>query len=152
MKHHTRSAVFGVALLWLVGIAAVATTSGDQSTPPQAPTFTKDVAPILYKNCTQCHREGEIAPMSLLTYEDARPYAKSIRDRVVGNSMPPWHADPAFGHFANERRLSDRDKETITRWVEGGAPKGNPADMPPAPQYKDGWNIGTPDMVFTMPE
>jgi hypothetical protein len=138
--------------MWLVGITAVATTAGDQTPPPAGPTFTKDVAPILYKNCTQCHRQGEIAPMALLTYEDARPYARSIRDRVLGNQMPPWHADPSVGHWANERRLSDKDKETIARWVATGAPKGNPTDMPAAPKYKDGWNIGTPDVVFTMSE
>jgi hypothetical protein len=139
--------------MWLAVVAAVATISGRQAAPPPpAPTFTKDIAPILYKNCTQCHRQGEIAPMPLMTYEEARPYAKEIRDRVIANEMPPWHADPAVGHFANARGLTDREKETVAQWVTLGAPKGDLADLPPAPKYKDGWNIGTPDMIFTMPE
>ena len=79
-----------------------------------APTVNKDVAPIFYKNCTNCHRPGEIAPMSLLSYKDARPWARSIATRVANGSMPPWHADPAFGHFLNYRSLTDADKATIT--------------------------------------
>src|SRR5262249_6339337 len=108
---------------------------GQSPAPPTPPTFTKDVAPIVYKNCTTCHRPGDIAPRSLLTSADARPWARSIRDRVLENQMPPWHADPSVGHWVNERRLSDKDKETIARWVTLGAPKGDPADMPPAPKY-----------------
>src|SRR5262249_8661541 len=92
------------------------------------PTFSKDVAPSFYKNCTNCHRPGEIAPMSLLTYQDARPWAKSIATRVSNGSMPPWHADPAHGQFLNDRRLSDADKATIARWVAAGAPDGNAKD------------------------
>jgi hypothetical protein len=150
----TRRAVFGISLLSLVGVVVGSSivVRGQAPAPPAAPTFTKDVAPILYKNCTTCHRPGEIAPMSLLTYDDARPWARSIRDRVLGNQMPPWHADPSVGHWVNERRLSDKEKETIARWVTLGAPKGDPADMPPLPKYTDGWNIGKPDAVFTMAE
>src|SRR5262249_12047646 len=113
--------------------------------------FTKDVAPILYKNCTGCHREGEIAPMSLLTYEDARPYAKAIVDEIGDGTMPPWHADPAVGHFRNDRRLSDADRNTLLTWAKNGAPKGDPADLPPAPTYVEGWTIGQPDVVLPMP-
>jgi hypothetical protein len=116
------------------------------------PTFSKDVAPILYKNCTNCHRPGEIAPMSLLTYRDARPWAKSIATRVARGTMPPWHADPAHGEFSNDRRLSAADKDTIERWVNAGAPEGNPADLPTAPVYADGWLIPQPDAVFSMQE
>jgi hypothetical protein len=115
------------------------------------PTFARDVAPILYKNCTGCHRPGEIAPMSLLTYEDARPYATDIRDKVGDGEMPPWHADPAHGKFANDRSLTPAEKDTLLRWASGGAPKGNPADMPPAPKYVDGWALGQPDAVFPIP-
>jgi hypothetical protein len=114
-----------------------------------APTFTKNLAPILYKNCTSCHRPGEIGPMSLLTYNEVRPYAKSIRTNVVDRVMPPWFADPQFGKFHNERRLSEADIKTITAWVDSGAPEGNPADLPPAPKYADGWTI-KPDVVFEM--
>jgi hypothetical protein len=115
------------------------------------PTFTKDVAPILYKNCTGCHRPGEIAPMSLLTYEDARKWAKSIRDEVGEGHMPPWHADPKHGKFANDRSLAAGEKDTLLRWANGGSPKGDPKDMPPAPTYVEGWTIGQPDVVLTMP-
>ncbi len=117
-----------------------------------APTYSKDVAPILYKHCTTCHRPGEIAPMSLLTYKEARPWAKSIRAEVALGEMPPWHADGAHGQFVNDRRLTDDEKETIAKWVLGGAPEGDPADLPPRPRYADGWTNGTPDAVFTMQE
>lgn len=117
-----------------------------------APVFTKDVAPILYKNCVSCHRPGEIAPMSLITYEQVRPWAKSIREKVSLGQMPPWHADGQHGKFLNDRRLSEDDKETILRWVEAGSPQGQPSDLPGAPQFTDGWEIGQPDAVFSMPK
>jgi hypothetical protein len=124
-----------------------------QSAPSEAvPTFTKDVAPIFFAQCTTCHRPGEIAPMSLLTYRDARPWARSIAAHVADGTMPPWHADPAHGSFANERRLADTQKSTIARWVNGGAPEGNPSDLPEPPRYSDGWNIGQPDVVLSMQE
>ena len=116
------------------------------------PTFNKDVAPIFFANCTACHRPGEIAPMSLLTYKDARPWAKAIATRVADGAMPPWHADPAHGSFSNERRLTDAQKATIARWVSGGAPEGTAEDLPAAPVYSDGWNIGQPDVVLSMQE
>jgi hypothetical protein len=114
------------------------------------PTFTKDVAPILYKHCTSCHRAGEIAPMSLLTFEEARPWARAIRENVTNGTMPPWHADPAHGTFKNDRRLSAQEKDVISRWVAAGAPQGNPADLPPRPTYAQGWSIGQPDAVLAM--
>jgi hypothetical protein len=127
-----------------------------QSARPQAEqsgvTFSRDVAPIFYKNCTNCHRPGEIAPMSLLTYKDARPWAKSIATRVGNGSMPPWHAAPEYGHFLNDRHLSDAEKTTIANWVAAGAPEGNPADLPTAPTYESGWTIGQPDAIFAMQE
>src|SRR5687768_455427 len=86
----------------------------------QTPTFYKDVLPILQANCQTCHRPGEVAPMSLLTYEDARPWARAIKTAIATKKMPPWFADPAVGHFSNERRLSPRDAETITAWVDAG--------------------------------
>jgi hypothetical protein len=116
------------------------------------PTFTKDVAPIFYKSCTNCHRPGEIGPMALVTYQDARPWAKSIAAKVASGAMPPWHADPAHGAFLNDRRLSDAEKETILKWVSSGAPEGNPAALPAVPKYADGWQIGQPDAVFTIGE
>jgi hypothetical protein len=115
-------------------------------------TFAKDVAPIFYKNCVQCHRTGEIAPMSLMTYKEARPWARSIKEKVATREMPPWHADPHVGQFANDRRLSQKDVDTIVAWVDQGAKEGNPKELPPAPSFLDGWNIGKPDAVFQLPQ
>lgn len=133
------------------GLLLAATTASAQ-TPAAAPTFSKDVAPIFYKNCTACHRPGEIAPMSLLTYSAARPYARSIGARVTNGTMPPWHADPAHGQFANDRRLTDAEKDVILKWVAAGAPEGNAKDLPPQPVYPDGWTIGKPDAIFALQE
>src|SRR5262245_60534351 len=141
------------SILGASAIALSAVVSAQSARPAAAaPTFTKDVAPIFYKNCTSCHRPGEIAPMSLLTYGETRPYVRSIGTAVTRGTMPPWHADPAHGEFLNDRRLSAADRETILQWVSSGAPEGNPADLPPAPVYPDGWSIGKPDVVFTLPE
>ena len=115
-------------------------------------TFSKDVAPIFFKSCTGCHRPGEIAPMSLLTYKDARPWAKSIRDKVANKEMPPWHADPNHGEWRNDRRITQEAINTIIAWVNGGAPEGNPKDLPPTPEYTAGWRIGKPDETFSIPE
>src|SRR5258706_11734175 len=117
------------------------------------PTFAKDVAPILYKNCVGCHRPGEMGPMSLVTYQDARPWARSIRDRVVARSMPPWFADPHYGKFSNDPTLRQKDIDTIVAWVAGGAPQGDLTQMPKLPDTMvAGWQIGTPDVVVEMPE
>ena len=116
----------------------------------EAPTFSKDVAPILYKNCAGCHRPGEIAPMSLLTFEQARPWAKSIREKVLAGQMPPWHAAEPRGTFANDRRLSDAEKNTLIAWVDAGAPQGDVKDLPPAPHFTEGWEIGKPDLILSM--
>lgn len=115
------------------------------------PTFSKDVAPILYKNCASCHRPGDIAPMPLLTYDQVRPWAKSIREKVALGQMPPWHAEAARGTFSNDRRLSDQDKDTLTRWATNGAPAGDAKDLPPLPKFTEGWEIGAPDAVFSIP-
>jgi hypothetical protein len=115
-------------------------------------TFTKDVAPIFYKSCTECHRPGEAAPFSALTYKDVRPWAKSIREKVANKEMPPWHADPHIGQFSNDRRLSEKEIQTITAWVDGGAKEGLAKDLPAAPKYIDGWSIGKPDIILSMQE
>jgi hypothetical protein len=142
--------------IWLGAIVLGAAPREGGQQPPQstagAPTFAKDVAPILFNNCTSCHRPGEIAPMSLLTYEDARPYAKAIKEKISEREMPPWHAAAPAGTFLNERSLSDADRDTLIRWASNGAPKGDPKDLPPPPTYPDGWAIGTPDVVFEMQE
>ena len=116
------------------------------------PTFTRDIAPILYANCVECHRAGEIAPMSLITYPEVRPWAKSIVRQVDSGVMPPWHADAPHGTFRNERSLSMAQKQLLERWAVAGAPEGNPADLPPAPTFAAGWRIGQPDTVFEMQE
>jgi hypothetical protein len=135
-----------------IGLAAIASPAAAAQDPPATPTFAKDVAPIFYKNCTVCHRPGEIAPMSLLTYSDARPWIRSISTEVARGAMPPWHADPSHGEFLNDRRLSDAEKETILKWVAAGAPEGNAADLAPQPVYPEGWAIGKPDAVFALGE
>jgi hypothetical protein len=120
------------------------------STPPAPPTFTKNIAPILYKKCAGCHRPGEIAPMSLLDYKSARPWAKSMREAVLERKMPPWFADPKFGAFANDPRLSDQEIATIKAWVDGGSPEGDPQDLPSKPVFNDGWKLGQPDIVIDI--
>lgn len=121
------------------GIAAVAAP----------PTFNKNVLPILQKNCQGCHRTGEIAPMSLISYQDARPWAKAIKAAVATKKMPPWFAE--LGHFANDPTLSEADVKTLSAWADIGAPEGNPKDAPPPIQFHDGWNI-KPDMIVEMPK
>ncbi|HLQ77447.1 MAG TPA: thiol-disulfide isomerase [Terriglobia bacterium] len=119
---------------------------------PATPTFSRDVAPILYRNCVTCHRPGEIAPMSLVTYEQARPYARSIRERIELGTMPPWHAEAPAGTFLNERRLTAAEKQILARWADNAAPQGDPKDVPPAPVFTEGWAIGKPDAVVAMAE
>jgi len=114
---------------------------------PQNPTFSKHVAPILQAKCETCHRPGSIAPMSLIAYPEVRPWARSIKARVETRQMPPWHIDRSVGvqKFKNDMSLSDAEIETITTWVDQGAPRGNPADMPATrwPSTSTGtWNSG----------
>ena len=114
------------------------------------PSFTKEVAPILYHRCVECHRPGEVAPMSLLTYRDARPWAKAIKQAVLQRTMPPWLASAGYGHFSNDRRLTQSEIETISAWADTGAAEGNPAEMPPAPHFEAGWTIGKPDVIISL--
>ena len=137
-----------IAALALVPASALA---GGQAKPATV-TFARDVAPVLYKNCVECHRPTMFAPMSLLTYEEARPWARAIRQKVVKKEMPPWTADAPAGTFRNDPRLSQHEIDTIVAWVDGGATRGNDRDMPAAPQFAEGWTIGTPDAIFTMTE
>jgi hypothetical protein len=119
--------------------------------PKQNVTFHKDVLPILQNRCQECHRAGEIAPMPFLTYQQVRPWAKSIRESVATRKMPPWFANPQFGHFANDRSLSAQEVATLTAWVDGGAREGNPKDAPAPRTFVDGWNIPKPDRIIEMP-
>jgi hypothetical protein len=119
-------------------------------------TFAKDIAPIFERACQSCHRPGAIAPMSLLTYKDARPWARSIKAKVVKRQMPPWHIDRNVGisQFKDDPSLSDAEIATISAWVDQGAPEGDPADMPAPRQFSDldKWHMGKPDVVISMPK
>jgi len=115
-------------------------------------TFSKQIAPLLQKNCQNCHRPGEAAPMSLLDYQSARPYAKSIKKVVSEKAMPPWYADPNHGEFSNDRRLKQEEIDLFAKWVDAGAPEGDPADLPKPLEFLEGWNIGKPDFVLTLPK
>src|SRR5205085_11713774 len=111
-------------------------------------TFSKDVARILQNRCQECHRAGQIGPMPLLTYDDASSWSQMIREVVSEQRMPPWHADPQHGKFANDWRLSNAQKQQIYDWVDAGAPEGDKAQLPPPRQFTTGWQIGEPDDVF----
>ena len=115
-----------------------------------APTFSKDVAPILFKSCVECHRPTAMAPMSLLTYEDARPWARAIKQKVAARQMPPWGADPTVAKYSNDVSLTQAEIDTITTWVDAGSLEGDRRDLPKAPQFAEGWSIGKPDYVFKM--
>src|SRR3989449_7100490 len=119
-------------------------------------TFTKDIAPILQRSCQNCHRPGAIAPMSLVSYQDARPWAKAIKQKVAAREMPPWYIDRHVGitKFKDDPSLTDAEIATIARWADAGAPAGNMADMPAPRQFSeiDKWHIGKPDIVVTLPK
>ena len=121
----------------------------------EAPTYTKDIAPIMFRSCVSCHRPGEIAPMSLLSYDAVRPWAKAIKRRVVSREMPPWFADKEHSvKFRNDISLSESEIDLISRWVDAGAAKGSDADMPAAPKFAQGWSHPKgldPDYVIEMP-
>jgi peroxiredoxin len=115
-------------------------------------TFSKDVARILQKNCQECHRPGQVGPMPLIAYDDAAAWAETIRRVVKDGRMPPWHADPHFGSFTNVRGLSAAEKQTLLAWIDQGCAPGDPKDLPPAKEFAEGWRIGQPDLVVTMPK
>src|SRR5438874_11427566 len=151
-------------VLSFVGALAIAAPAfaGDDAKPV---TFSKDVAPIFQAKCQECHQPNSIAPMSLISFQEARPWARSIKERVATRQMPPWHIDRSVGvqKFKNDMSLSDEQVDTIVRWVDGGAPQGDPKDLPPAKPIDtdNGWKavrdgFGPPDLVvksseYTMP-
>jgi len=139
----------GLALL--VGVVFVLSLSGAAFAEDGKITYAKDVAPILNAKCVQCHREGEVAPMSLRTYAEVRPWVKAIAKRVVQEkSMPPWHADPAYGTFSNDMRLSAAEIAVIDKWIKTGSALGNEADLPAPREFPDGWVLGEPDYVLEL--
>lgn len=115
-------------------------------------TFNKDVAPILRNRCQLCHHPGDIGPMPLLSYGEARPWAKAIREAVLQKKMPPWFADPHYGNFRNDSSLSKTEIDTLVSWVDGGAPEGAPTGATAPRDFVDGWRIGTPDVVIEIPK
>src|SRR5438128_10249593 len=146
----TRFACLGVVLL-LETTGASMQAMPQQDSKAGAVTFNTHVLQILQKNCQSCHRPGEIAPMSFMTYPDVRPWAKAIKAAVVKRQMPPWFADPAYGHFANDKRLTDAEIATLSAWADSGAVEGDLKDKPADIAFHDGWNI-EPDMIIEMPK
>jgi hypothetical protein len=149
-----RGSMVGLAIAAFAALMPSDASAQSQTRDRQV-TFTKDVAPILQRSCVTCHRPGEIAPMSLMTYEDARPWARAMKTRVASREMPPWHIDRTIGiqQFKDDPSLTDDEIATVVKWVDAGAPRGNPADMPPLRQFADAseWQIGKPDLVIRYP-
>jgi mono/diheme cytochrome c family protein len=145
---------FAVLLAAVCFLASPSGSASDARKVARTVTFSKDVAPIFNKHCVECHRPNDIAPMALMSFKDARPWARSIKEKVVTREMPPWSADPKHGEFANDKRMTEAEIDTIVAWVDQGAKEGNPKDMPAPPEFtkKDGWAIGKPDVVLTMAE
>jgi hypothetical protein len=138
--------VLGAALAVQAHVATRAAT-------PPAPTFAKDVAPILNARCVSCHRPNQIGPMALTSYAEVRPWARAIKQKVVAREMPPWGADPRYGRFKNDWSLSASQIDAIAAWVDAGAPPGDASDLPSPPSFEDGvWEAGPPDAVIEIPE
>lgn len=145
--------IHSAVALSVLSLASLPTGAAAQV--PAEPTFADDIAPIFYDSCVTCHRPGEIAPMSLISYQDARPWARSIKTKVESRAMPPWHLDRQIGvqAFLNDPSLTDDQIATISKWVDNGAPQGNPANTPTPPEFApaDAWQIGEPDLIVTFP-
>ena len=135
----------------LMLLAALAVTGCQRPAKAPTPTFNNDVAPIVFKHCSACHRPGQPTPFTLTTYQDARAQAARIASATESRRMPPWLPDPGAPAFAGERSLPAADIDTIQRWVEAGAPEGDALDRPPAPTWPEGWELGQPDLVTTLP-
>ncbi|MEW6126981.1 MAG: cytochrome c [Acidobacteriota bacterium] len=139
----------GMGLLMLA-VYLPSSTSGNSGSDKTKITFTKDVAPIFQRRCEECHRAGGVAPMSLVTFEEARPWARSIKEKIVNREMPPFHATGAIGRYQHDPRLTDEEIATVTKWVDSGAAKGNAKDLPAARIWKDDWKLGQPDVVVKV--
>ena len=139
------------ALMWLV-LGRTGVPALQESGPKTALTFDRDVAPIIFTNCTVCHRPGGSGPVSLLTYRDVQKHENQIVAVTRSRLMPPWLPEPGYGSFVDERRLSDQEIRTIQLWVAQGGQEGVSSDMPPAPEFSEGWQLGRPDLVIQPPE
>ncbi len=133
-------------------VGQISDSATEQIKNTSSPTFYKDVLPILQDRCQSCHRNGEAAPMPLITYEQTRPWASRIADAVAMKMMPPWFADPRYGHFANDPSLTEEQLSTVTAWAKAGAPAGDPHDAPTLRKWSTGWNIPQPDLAVKMPK
>jgi mono/diheme cytochrome c family protein len=145
-----KTAALLTLLSWAIGGFAAA--AENTPSPAKEVTFNKHIAPIVFGQCATCHRPGEVAPFSLLTYQDVKKRAEQIRDVTASRYMPPWKSVPGHGKFVAERRLSDEQLSQIDRWFRGGMPEGDAADLPPTPKFAEGWLLGKPDLVISMPE
>ena len=143
-----RPAAIGAALALATLVSGASSTASAQGDV----TFTKDVAPIIFENCVSCHRPGQTAPMPLRSYAEVRPWARGIKEQVESGAMPPWFADARHGFFKNDMRLVQDEIDTITRWVDAGAPQGDPSDLPELPTFSEGWQLGEPDLIVTLNE
>ncbi len=150
MRASTERGVF--AGLILVGSLLVPVSTAQAQAPSAEPTFTKDVLPILQRSCQQCHRAGAMAPMSLMSYQEVRPWIRSIRTKVSKREMPPWHIDRSIGEYLEDPSLSDEEIATVVKWVDNGAPQGRAQDAPPPKQFAavDEWTYGEPDLIVRM--
>ena len=128
---------------------AVFAASAQGRAVPEPPTFARDIAPIIFQNCSHCHRPGESGPFNLLTYQDLRKRARQIVEVTRSGFMPPWLPEPGYGEFAGERRLTREQIATLATWAEGGTPLGDPQEIPPLPEWTEGWQLGEPDLVIT---
>jgi hypothetical protein len=133
------------------GPGAVSKEPAPKAAKKEAITYSRQIARILQDNCQTCHHAGTAAPFSLLTYEDAVNWSETIREAVSEKRMPPWHADPRYGKFSNDRRLREDVRDTLLAWLDSGIERGDPKDLPPPRTYEDGWVIGKPDVIFELP-
>lgn len=136
----------------LVGLTSHASAAPSVAAVSEAPTFAKDVAPILFDNCVSCHRPNEVAPFTLTTYDDARKRAKTIAKVTEDRFMPPWKAVEGHGEFVGARRLKEDQIKTLRAWADAGAPEGDAKLTPPLPKFPEGWQLGEPDLIVSMPE
>ena len=137
-------------LIPLVSVLVLGTSSAGTAR-AEGPTYAKDIALILWKNCAGCHRPGEVGPFSLLSYQDAAKRAADLVQVTSSREMPPWKPEPGFGEFHDVRRLTEAELKTIADWAQAGAPEGNPKDLPPPPKFAEGWQLGQPDLVLEAP-
>ena len=152
VTHSLPGSLIALMVVALAGYGQPGSADTDLPSPSDTVTFNKDIAPIVFEHCTSCHRPGELAPFSLLTYEDVKSRASIVAAVTADRIMPPWLPEPGYGEFSGNRRLMDEQIDVIQRWVEGGAVEGDPSDRPPAPEWPEEWQLGEPDLVIEMQE